>query len=184
MNQCNCLRFALKGKPLSYCFQHHPPFNKSPFLQCTSGFIIEPLKIMTNLDSILKSRDITLPTKVHIVKAMVFPVVLYGYENWTIRKAEYWIIDAFGMCCWRRLEISSDSKWIQPVYPKVNQSWIFIGRTHAETPILWSPDAKTSLSRKDPDAGKNWRPEEKGLTEYQTVGWHYWLDTLSLSKLQ
>ena len=142
------------------------------------------IKAIINLDGLLKSRDSALPTKVHIVKAMVFPVVLYGYENWTIRKAESWIIDAFGMCCWRRLEISSDSKWIQPVYPKVNQSWIFIGRTHAETPILWSPDAKTSLSRKDPDAGKNWRPEEKGLTEYQTVGWHYWLDTLSLSKLQ
>ena len=98
-------------------------------------------KAMTNLDSILKSRDITLPTKVCLVKAMVFPVVMYGCESWTIWKAEHQGIDAFELWCWRRVLSLLDCKEIQPVYPKGNQSWIFIGRTDAETPILWPPDA-------------------------------------------
>ena len=100
---------------------------------------------MTNLDSILKSRDVTLPTKVHLVKAMVFPVVVYGCGSWTIKKAECRRIDAFELWCWEKtLESPLDCKEIQPVHPKANQSWIFIGRTdaEAETPILWSPDAK------------------------------------------
>ena len=101
-------------------------------------------KIMTNLDSIFKSRDITLPTRVHLVKAMVFPVVMYGCESWTVKKAECRRIDAFELCCWRRLESPLDCKKIQPVHPK-DQSWVFIGRTdaEAETPILWPPDAKS-----------------------------------------
>ena len=89
-------------------------------------------KIMTNLDSILKSRDITLPTKVCLVKGMVFPVVMYGCESWTIKKAECRRIDAFELWCWRRLESPLDSKEIQPVHPKGDQSWVFIGRTDAE----------------------------------------------------
>ena len=91
-------------------------------------------KVMTNLDSIFKSRDITLLTKVHLVKAMVFPVVMYGCESWTIKKAE----------CWRRLLRALDCKEIQPVHPKGDQSWVFIGRTDVEpeTPILWPPDAE------------------------------------------
>ena len=100
---------------------------------------------MTNLDSILKSRDITLPTKVHLVKAMVFPVVTYGCESWTIKKAERRRIDAFELWCWRRLLKSPlDCKEIQPVQSKGDQSWVFIGRSdiEAETPILWPPDAK------------------------------------------
>ena len=100
---------------------------------------------MTNLDSILKNRDITLPTKVHLVKATVFPVVMYGCESWSIKKAEHWRIDAFELWSWRRLlRVPWTCKEIQPVYPKGNQSWIFIGRTDAEgeTPILWLPDAK------------------------------------------
>ena len=98
---------------------------------------------MTNLDSILKSRDITLPTKVHLVKAMVFPVVMYGCESWTVKKAEHRRIDASELWCWRRL---LRVPWeIQPVYPKGYQSWMFIGRTdaEAETPILWPPHAKS-----------------------------------------
>ena len=95
---------------------------------------------MTNLDSILKSRDLTLPTKVHLVKAMVFPVVIYGCDNWTIKKAECQRTDAFELWCWRRLlrESPVDCKKIQPVYFKGNQSWILIGRTDAkgETPIF------------------------------------------------
>ena len=99
---------------------------------------------MANLDSILKSRGITLPTKVHLVKAMVFPVVMYGCENWTIKKAECQRIDAFELWCWRRL-------WRVPWtarrfnHPEGDQSWVFIGRTdvETETPILWPPHAKS-----------------------------------------
>jgi len=79
-------------------------------------------KAMTNLDSILKSRDITLPTKVHLVKAMVFPVVMYGCESWTIKKIEHQRIDALELWCWRRLENPLDCKEIQPVHPKGNES--------------------------------------------------------------
>ena len=102
-------------------------------------------KVMTNLDSILKSRDITLPTKVHLVKAMVFPVVIYGCESWTIKKAEHRKIDAFELWCWRRLLSPLDCKEIQPVHPKGDQSWVFIGRTdvEAEIPIVWPPDGKS-----------------------------------------
>ena len=87
---------------------------------------------MTNLDSILKSRDFTLLTKVHLVKAMVFPVVMYGCESWTIKKAEHQRIEAFQLWCWRTLESSLDSKEIQPVHPKGDQSWVFFGRTDVE----------------------------------------------------
>ena len=108
---------------------------------------------MTNLDSILKSRDITLPTKVRLVKAMVFPVVMYGCESWTEKKAECRRIDAFELWCWRRLLSPLDSKEIQPVHPKGDQSWVFIGRTDAqtETPILWLPHAKSWLTGIDSD---------------------------------
>ena len=104
---------------------------------------------MTNLDRILKSRDITLPTKVCLVKAMVFPEVMYGCESWTVKKAERRRIDAFELWCWRRLlrvpQTALDFKEIQPVHPKGDQSWVFIGRTgvEAEAPILWLPDAKS-----------------------------------------
>ena len=136
-------------------------------------------KAMTNLDSVLKSRNIALPAKVHLVKAMVFPVVMCGCESWTIKKAERIRIDAFELWFWRRLLKSPlDCKEIQPVHPKGNQSWIFIGRTdpEAETPILWPPDAKNRLIVKDPDAGKDWRQEEKGTTEDEMVGWHHQLN--------
>ena len=134
-------------------------------------------KAMTNLDSTLKSRDITLPTKVHLAKAMVFPVAMYGCESWTIKIAEHWKIDAFELRCWRRL-LWLDCKKIKPVHPKGNQSWIFIGRTDvkAENPILWPPDAKNWLVGKDLDAGKDWRQEEKGMTEDDMVGWHHRLN--------
>ena len=85
---------------------------------------------MTNLDNILKSRDITLLTKIHLVKAMVFPVVMHGCESWTIKKAECQKTDAFELWCWRRLLRVPWTVWeIQPVYPKGDQSWVFIGRT-------------------------------------------------------
>ena len=134
---------------------------------------------MTNLDSILKSRDITSPTKVHLVNAMIFPVVMYGCESWTIKKAERWRIDSFELLVLEKtLESPLDCKEIQPVHPKGDQSWEFIGRTdvEAETPVLWPPDAKNWLIWKDPDAGKDWRQEEKGTTEDKMVCWHHRLN--------
>ena len=127
-------------------------------------------KAMTNLDCILKSTDITLPTNVHLVKAMVFPVVVYGCESWTIKKAEDWIIDAFELWCWRRLLRVpwTARRTNQSILKEIN--WIFTGRTGAEAPILWTPDAKNWLIGKDPEAGKDWRWEEKGITEDERVG--------------
>ena len=131
-------------------------------------------KAMTNLHSILKSRDITLLTKFHQVKATVFPVVMYRYESWIIKKAECWWTDAFELWCWRTPESPLDCK-IKGVNPKGNQSWIFIGRTdaEAEAPVLWPPDSKNWLTGKDPDAGKDWRQKEKAMTEDEVVGWHH-----------
>ena len=128
-------------------------------------------KAMTNLDSILKSKDITLSTKVCLVKAMVFPIVIYGCE---LDYKESWAPNNW--CFWsvvleKTPESPLDCKEIQPVYPKWNHSWVFIGRTdvEAETPILWPPDVKNWLIGKDPDAEKDWR-REKG-----TTGWDGWM---------
>ena len=100
---------------------------------------------MTNLDSILKSRDITLPTDVRLVKSMVFPVVMYGCESWTVKKAECRRIDFLTVVLEKTLESPLDCKEIQPVHSKGDQSWVFIGGpdVEAETPILWPPDAKS-----------------------------------------
>ena len=134
-------------------------------------------KVMTNLDCILKSRDITLPKKVHLVKAMVFPVVMYGCKSWTVF---FWTVMLD-----KTLESPLDCKEMQPVHPKWDQSWVFIGRicVEAETPILWSPDMKSRLIWKDPDAGKDWGQEERGMTENEMIGWHHWLSQLGLSEL-
>ena len=123
-------------------------------------------KAMTNPDCVLKSRDITLLTK---VKAVVSPVVMYRCESQTIKKAEPQRIDAFKLCFWRTLESPLDCKEIKPVNPKGNQSWIFIGRTDAEAPILWPPDVKSRLIAKGPDAGKDRRQKEKGVAENEMV---------------
>ena len=129
-------------------------------------------KAMTNLDSILKSRDITLPTKVHLVKAIVFPVVMYGCESWTVKKAEWQRVDAFELWCWRRLlrvpwtarrSNQSILKEISPEYSLKDWCWSW-------TQLPWPPDAKNWLIWKDSDAGKDWRWEEKGTT---VVGWHH-----------
>ena len=138
-------------------------------------------KAMINLGSILKSRDITLPTKVHLVKAMVFPLVMYGCESWTIKKAECLRIDPFELWCWRRLlrvPWTARRSNQSILKKKKNQSWIFTGRIDAETEasILWPPDVKNWLIEKDPDSGKDWRQEEKGMTEDEMVGWHHWLN--------
>ena len=126
---------------------------------------------MIILDSMFKSRRITLPRKVHLFKAMVFPIVMYGCEldceqSWVSKNWCFWTVVL------KTLESPLDSKGIHPVHPKGNWSWIFIGRTDskAETPIFWPPDVKNWLIWKDPDPGKDWRWEEKG-TEDEMVGW-------------
>ena len=133
---------------------------------------------MTNLDSILKSRDITFPTKFYTVKAMVFPVFMYGCESfykesWVPKNWCFWIV-----LLEKILQSLLDCKEIQPVNPKGNQSWIFIERTdvEAKTPIPCPPDGKNWFIWKDSDAGKDWGQEEKGMTEDEMVGWHHWLD--------
>ena len=117
-----------------------------------------------------------MPTKLHVIKAMVLPVVTYRCESWTIKETEHQRIDAFKLWCWRRLLSPLDSKEIKLLSPKRNQRWIFIGRTNAEAeaPILCPSDAKNWLFRKDPDAGKDWR--QKGMTEDEMVGWHHRLN--------
>ena len=132
-------------------------------------------KDMTNQDSLLKSRDITLPTKVHLVKAVVFPVWMRELdykESWASKNWCFWTVVLEKM-----LESPLDCKEIQQVHPKGDQFWVFIGRTdaEAETLIFWPPDAKSWLVWKDPDAGKEWGQEEKGTTEDEMVGWHHWL---------
>ena len=134
---------------------------------------------MTNIDSILKSRDITLLTKVHPVKAMVFPSS--HIWMWELDYKESWVLKNW--CFWtvvleKALKSLLDCKEMKPVNPKRNQPWIFIGRMDAETEasILWSPDVKNWFIRKDPDAGKDWRQEEKGMVEDEMVGWHHQLD--------
>ena len=121
----------------------------------------------------------TLPTKIHLVKARVFPVVMYECESWTIKKAEHQRIDAFELWCWRRhLRVPWTARRSNQSSSKGNQSWIFIGRTdaEAEAPILWPPDVKSWLTGKQPDAGKDWRREEKGTTEDEMFGWHHRLN--------
>ena len=135
-------------------------------------------KAVTNLDSILKSR--------HYFADKGLCSQSYGFSSshvwvWKLDYKESWVPKNW--CFWtvvleKTLESPLDCKEIQPVHPKGNQSWIFIGRTdpEAETPVLWPPDAKNWLTEKDPDSGKDWGQEEKGTTEDEMVGWHYWLD--------
>ena len=128
-------------------------------------------KVMTNLDSTLKSRDITLPTKVHLVKAMVFPVVMYGCESWTIKKAEHQRIDAFELWCWRRLlrvpwtARRSNQSILKEISPGCSLEGLMLKLK------LQSPEELTYW--KDPDAGRDWGQEDKGMTEDEIVKWHH-----------
>ena len=134
---------------------------------------------MNNLDSILKSRDITLPPKVHVLKAMVFPVVMYGCESWTIKKVAHRRIDAFERFVLEKtLQSPLDCKEIQPVHSKGYQSWVFFRRTDAkaETPVFWPPHVKSWLIGKHSDAGRDWGHEEKVTTEDEMAGWHHQLN--------
>ena len=135
---------------------------------------------MINLDSILKSRDITLPTKVHLIKAMVFLVVIYGCKSWTIKKAEHQRIDGFELWCWRRLlrvpwtarrSNQATPKEISPGCSWKDWCWSWNSNTLA----TWYGQ-KSWLIWKDPDSGKDWRWEEKGTTDDEMVGWHHRLD--------
>ena len=133
-------------------------------------------KAMTNLDSILKSRDVTLPIKVHLVKAMFFPVVMYGCESWTIKKAECRTIDAFEMWCWRKVlrvpwaAMRSNQSILNEISPEYSLEGLMLKLK------LWPPDAKSWIIGKDPDAGKDWRQEEEGTTEVEMVGQHHWFN--------
>ena len=134
-------------------------------------------KAMTNLDSVLKSRDITLPTKVPIVNAVIFPVVMYGCESWTIKKAEGWRIDAFELWCQRRLlrvpwtRRRSNQTILKEISPEYSLEGLML-KLKLQS-FASNPDVKNWLLWKDPDAGKDWRWEEKGTTEYEMVGWHH-----------
>ena len=142
-------------------------------------------KTVTNLDSILKSRDMTLPTKVCLIKAMVFPLVMYGCESWTVKKAKHWRIDAFecwcfwALWCWRRLwrvpwtVRRSSQSTLNEISPEYSLEGLML---KLKLLILWPPDAKSWLLGKDPDAGKGWRWEQKGMTEDEMVGWHHQLN--------
>ena len=133
---------------------------------------------MTNVDSIFKSRDIALPTEVHLVKATVFPAVMYGCESGLWRKLSAEELMLLTVVLEKTLESPLDCKEIQPVHSEGDQSWVFFGRTgaNAETPILWPPHAKSWLTGKDSDAGRDWGQEEKGMTEDEMAGWHHQLD--------
>ena len=136
-------------------------------------------KVMTNLDSILKSRDITLPTKVHLAIAMVFPVVMYGCESWTIRKAEHWRIDAFELWCWRRL---LRVPWAarrsnQSILKEISPGCLLAGlMLKLKLQYFGHLMRRADSLEKNPDAGKDWGQEEKGKTEDEMAGWHHWLD--------
>ena len=137
------------------------------------GLTLKLRKAMTNLDSILKSRDITLPTKVCLVKAVVFPVVMYGYESWTIKKGEHRRIDALELWCWRRLlrvpwtARRFNQSILKEISPECSLEGLMLKLK------LWPPVAKSWLIRKDPETGKRWRQDEKGMTEDEMVGWHH-----------
>ena len=134
-------------------------------------------KVVTNLDSILKSRDITCQQRSVSSKLWFFSSShvwmweLDYKESWVLKNWYLWIV-----VLEKTLESPLDCKEIKPVSPKGNQPWIFIGRTDAEASILWSPDVKNWLTGKDPDAEKDWKQEEKGMSEDEMVGWHHWLN--------
>ena len=152
------------------------------FLDCSHEIkrhLLLGRKVMTNLDSIFKSRDIYFANKGPSSQG-------YGFSSshiwmWELDYKESWAPKNW--CFWtvvwdKTLESPLDCKEIQPVHPEGSQSWIFIGRTdaEAETPILWVLYSKKWVIRKDPDAGKDWRQEEKGMTEDETGGWHHQLN--------
>ena len=126
--------------------------------------------------TVYKKQRHNLQTKVRLVKAMVFPVVMYGCESWTIKKAEHWRIDGFELWSWRRLlrvlGLQGDQSILKEISPEYSMEGLML---KLKLLILWPPDAKNWLIGKDPDAGKYWRQEEKGTTVDEMVRWHHWL---------
>ena len=135
-------------------------------------------KVMTNLDSTFKSRDITLPTKVRLVKGMVFPVVMYGCESWTVKKAEHWRIDAFQLWCWRRLlrVPRTARRSNQSILKEINSEISLEGMMLKLKLQYFGHLMRRVDSLEKTDAGRDWRQEEKGMTEDEMSGWHHWLD--------
>ena len=135
-------------------------------------------KVMTNLDSIVKSRDITLPTKVHLVKAMVFPVIMYGCESWTIKKAECQRIDAFELWCWRRLlRVPWTARRSNQSILKEISRWCSLEGLMLKLKLQYLATWREKLTHwKNPDAGRDWGQEEKWMTEDEMVGWHHALN--------
>ena len=138
---------------------------------------------MTNLNSILKSRDITLPTKVRLVKAMVFPVVVYGCEGWTVKKAECWNIDAFELWCWSRLlrVLWTARRSNQSILKEISPGCSFEGLM-LMLKLQYFDHLMRIVDGKDPDAGRDWGHEEKGMTEGEMAGWHHRLDRRKFEK--
>ena len=133
-------------------------------------------QIMTNLDSILKIRDITLPTKVRLVKAMVFPLVMYGCESWTVKKAECRRIDAFELWCWRRLlRVPWTARRAnQSILKEISPGCSLEGMTlKLKLQYFGHLIRRVDSLEEDPDAGRDWGQEEKGTTEDEMVGWHH-----------
>ena len=174
-----CSDFGAQENKVCHCFHCFPVYCcevMGPDGDCSHEIkrcLLLGRKVMTNLDSIFKSRDLTLSTNVCLVKATVFSsghvsmCELDYKESWAPKNWCFWTV-----VLEKTLESPLDCKEIQPVHPKGHQSWVFIGRTEfeSETPILWPPDAKCWFIWKDPDAGKDWRWEEKGMTEDEMVG--------------
>ena len=139
---------------------------------------------MTNLGSMLKSRAITLPTNVRLVKALVFPMVMYGCESWTVKKAERRRIDAFELWCSRRLlrvpwtARRSNQSILKGISPGISLEGMMLKLK------LWPPHVKNWLTGKDSNAARDWGKEEKGMTEDEIAGWHHWLDDMSVSELR
>ena len=134
-------------------------------------------KAMTNLDSILKSRDITLLAKVRLVKAMVFPVIMYGCESWAIKKAEDWRIDSFERWCWRKLlrvqDLWTARRSNQFILKEISPEYSLEGQMLKLKLQYFGHLMRRTDSGKGPDAGKDWKQEEKGMTEDEMVGWHH-----------
>ena len=144
-------------------------------------------KAMTNLDTILKNRDNTLPTKVHLVKAMDFLVIMCGCESWTIKKVECQRIDAFKMWCWRRLlRVPWTARRLnQSILKEINHKYSLEGlMLIAEAPILWPPDAKSWFIGQYPDPGEDWGQEEKRARVDKMVGWHHRLNAHEFEQIQ
>ena len=148
-------------------------------------YLLHGRKAMTNLDRMLKSRDITLLTKMCIIKAMVFPVVIYVCESWTVKKAEHWRIDAFELWCWRRL---LRVPWTarrsnQSIWKEINPEYLMEGLMLKLKLQSFDHWCKELTHWKRPDAGKDWRQEEKGMKEVEMVGWHHWFSEYEFEQI-